>query len=158
LDEEFCDLSSEEDNGVKQVSRAELSCKKARISVRKFSVDSGDSEEETGVERTDRHVIKSDGNSETNVAVGGGIDCTGGDDGNGEETQNNGAACKYDDSNLDDSGTGDIIIQGKATAQARNSYKNVTLKYVGKCFKGYHTLKKLKNLECMSRYNTHSYF
>jgi len=29
---------------------------------------------------------------------------------------------------LDVSGTGDIIIQGKATAQARNSYKNVTLK------------------------------
>ena len=53
LDEEFRDLSSEEDNGVKQVSRAELSCKKTRISVRKFSVDSGDSEEETGVERTD---------------------------------------------------------------------------------------------------------
>jgi hypothetical protein len=30
--------------------------------------------------------------------------------------------------NLDVSGTGDIIIQGKATAQKRNSYKNVTLK------------------------------
>jgi len=30
--------------------------------------------------------------------------------------------------NLDVSGTGDIIIQGKATAQARTSYKNVTLK------------------------------
>jgi len=29
---------------------------------------------------------------------------------------------------LDVSGTGDIIIQGKATPQARNSYKNVTLK------------------------------
>ena len=31
-----------------------------------------------------RHVIKSD--SETDVAVGGGSGCTGGDDGNGEET------------------------------------------------------------------------
>ena len=30
--------------------------------------------------------------------------------------------------NLDVSGTGDIIIQGRATAQVRNSYKNVTLK------------------------------
>jgi hypothetical protein len=30
--------------------------------------------------------------------------------------------------NLDVSGTGDIIIQGKASAQVTNSYKNVTLK------------------------------
>jgi len=44
LDEEFCDLSSEEDNGVNQVSPAEPSCKKARISVRTLSVDSEDSE------------------------------------------------------------------------------------------------------------------
>jgi len=58
LDEEFRDLSSEEDNGVNQVSRAEPSCKKAKISVRTLSVDSEDSEEEIGVERTDRHVIK----------------------------------------------------------------------------------------------------
>jgi len=69
LDEEFRDLSSEEDNGVSQVSRAEPSCKKARISVR-TSVDSEDSEEEIGVERTERHVIKSDIDSETNVTVG----------------------------------------------------------------------------------------
>jgi hypothetical protein len=34
LDEKFRDLSSEEDNGVNQVSQAEPSCKKARISVR----------------------------------------------------------------------------------------------------------------------------
>jgi len=47
LDEEFRDLSSEEDNGVSQVSRAEPSCKKARISVRTLSVDSEDSEEWT---------------------------------------------------------------------------------------------------------------
>ena len=124
LDEEFCDLSSEEDNGVSQVSRAEPSCKKARISVR-TSVDSEDSEEEIGVERTERHVIKSD--RETN-AVGGGSVCAGGDDGNGEETESNGADCEHDDANLDVSGTGDIIIQGNATTQARNSYKNVTLK------------------------------
>ena len=127
LDEEFRDLSSEEDNGVNQVSRAEPSCKKARISVRILSVDSEDSEEEIGVERTERHVIKSDSDSETNVAVGGGSGCAGGDDGNGEETESNGADCEHD-ANLDVSGTGDIIIQGKATAQARNSYKNVTLK------------------------------
>jgi hypothetical protein len=36
------------------------------------------------VERTDRRVIKSD--SETNVAVGGGSGCAGGDEGNGKET------------------------------------------------------------------------
>jgi hypothetical protein len=54
LDEEFCGLSSEEENGVNQVSRAEPSCKKARISVRTLSVDSEDSEEEIGVERTER--------------------------------------------------------------------------------------------------------
>ena len=83
-DEEFCDLSSEEDNGVNQVSWAEPSCKKGRISVRTLSVDSEDSEEEIGMERTERHVIKSD--SETNVAVGGGSGCAGGDDGSGEET------------------------------------------------------------------------
>jgi hypothetical protein len=128
LDEEFHDLSSEEDNGVNQVSRAEPSCKKARISVRTLSLDSKDSEEETGVEMTDRHVIKSDFGSETNVAVGGGSGCAGG---NGEETESNGADCEHDDANLDVSGTGDIIIQGKATAQARNSYKNVTLKDSG---------------------------
>jgi len=116
LDEEFRDLSSEEDNGVSQVSRAEPSSKKARISVRTLSVDLEDSEEEIGVERTERHVIKSD--SETNVAVGGGSVCAGGDDGNGEETESNGADCEHDDANLDVSGT----------AQARNSYKNVTLK------------------------------
>jgi len=144
LDEEFRDLSSEEDNGVNQVSRAEPSCKKVRISVRTLSVDAEDSEEEIGVERTDRHVIKSDSDSETNVAVGGGSGCAGGDDGNGEETESNGADCEHDDANLDVSGTGDIIIQGKATAQARNSYKNVTLKDVGTCFKRYHTLKKFK--------------
>ena len=96
-------------------------------------------------------MIKSHGNSETNVAVGGGSGCAGGDDGNGEETERNGADCEYDDSHLDVSGTGDIIIQRKATAQARNSYKNVTLKDVGTCFKRYHTLKKFKNLECMSK-------
>jgi hypothetical protein len=44
LDEEFRDLSSEEDNGVTQVPRAEPSCKKARISVRTLSVNSEDSE------------------------------------------------------------------------------------------------------------------
>ena len=126
LDEEFCDLSSKEDNGVNQVSRAEPSCKKARISVRTLSVDSQDSEEEIGVERTERHVIKSD--NETNVAIGGGSGCAGGDDGNGEETKINGADCEHDDANLDVSGTGDIIIQGKATVEATNSYKNVTLK------------------------------
>jgi len=127
LDEEFRDLSSEEDNGVSLVSRAEPSCKKARISVRTLSVDSEDSEKEIGVERTERHVIKSD--SETN-AVGGGSVCAGGDDGNGEETESSGADCEHDDVNLDVIDTGDIIIQGKATAQARNSYKNVTLKYI----------------------------
>jgi len=82
-----------------------------------------------------RHVIKSESDSETNVAVGGGSDCAGGDDGNGEETESNGADCEHDDANLYVSGTGDIIIQGKATAQARNNYKNVTLKDVGTCFK-----------------------
>jgi hypothetical protein len=91
-------------------------------------MDSEYSEEEIGVERTERRVIKSDGDSETNVAVGGGSGCAGGDDGNGEETERNDADCEHDDANLDVSGTGDIIIQGKATAQARNSYKNVTLK------------------------------
>ena len=89
-------------------------------------MDSEDSEEEIGVERTERHMIKSD--SETNVAVGGGSRCAGGDDGTGEETESNGADCEHDDANLDVSGTGDINIQGKATAQTRNSYKNVTLK------------------------------
>jgi hypothetical protein len=69
-------------------------------------------------------VIKSDSDSETNVAIGGGSGCAGGDDGNGEETESNGADCEHDDANLDVSGTGDIIIQGPA----RNSYKNVTLK------------------------------
>jgi hypothetical protein len=54
LDEEFRDLSSEEYNGVNQVSRAEPSRKKERISVRTLSVDSEDSEEEIGVERTER--------------------------------------------------------------------------------------------------------
>jgi hypothetical protein len=126
LDEEFCDLSSEEDNGVNQVSQAEPSWKKARIRGRTLSVDSEDSEEEIGVERTESHVI-SDSDSETNVAIGGGSGCAGGDDGNGEETESNGVDCEHDDSNLDVSGTGDIIIQGKTTAQARNSYKNVTL-------------------------------
>jgi len=106
LDEEFCDLSSEEDNGVNQVSRAEPSCKKVGISVRTLSVDSEDSEEEIGVERTERHVIKSDSDSETNVAVGGGSGCAGGNDGNGEETESNGAYCEHDDVNLDVSGTG----------------------------------------------------
>ena len=71
-------------------------------------------------------MIKSD--SETNVAVGGESGCAEGDDGNGEETESNGADCEHHDANLDVSVTGDIIIQGKATAQARNSYKNVTLK------------------------------
>jgi len=42
-----------------------------------------------------------------------------------EKKQSNGADCEHD-VNLDVSGTGDT--QGKATAQARNSYKNVTLK------------------------------
>jgi len=91
-------------------------------------VDSEDSEEDIGVERTERHVIKSDSDSETNVAVGGGSGCAGGDDGSGEETESNGADCEHDDANLDVSGTGDIITKVKATAQARNSYKNVTLK------------------------------
>jgi hypothetical protein len=45
LDEEFHDLSSEEDNGVNQVSRAEPSCKKARISVRTLSLDSEEYED-----------------------------------------------------------------------------------------------------------------
>jgi hypothetical protein len=54
LDKEFRDLSSEEDNGVNQVSRAKPSCKKAVISVRTLSVDSEDSEEQIGVERTVR--------------------------------------------------------------------------------------------------------
>ena len=67
---------------------------KARISVRTLSVDSEDSEEEIGVERTERHVIKSDSDSETNVAVGGGSGCAGGDDGNGEETESNGASTR----------------------------------------------------------------
>jgi hypothetical protein len=40
--DEFHDLSSEEDNGVNQVSRASPSCMKARISVRTLSVDSED--------------------------------------------------------------------------------------------------------------------
>jgi hypothetical protein len=53
-DEEFRDLSSEEDNDVNHISRAEPSHKKARISVRTLSVDSEDSEEEIGVERTER--------------------------------------------------------------------------------------------------------
>jgi hypothetical protein len=53
LDEEFRDLSSEEDNGVNQVSQAEPSCKQARISVITLSVDSEDPEEEIGVERTE---------------------------------------------------------------------------------------------------------
>jgi hypothetical protein len=70
-------------------------------------------------------VIKSD--SETNVAFGGGNGCAGGNDGNGEETESNGADCEHDNANLDVSGTGDII-QGRATAQARNSHKNVTLR------------------------------
>jgi hypothetical protein len=109
LDKEFCDLSSEEDNDVTQVSRTEPSCNKARISVRTLSVDSEDSEEEIGMERTERHVIKSDSDSETNVVVGGGSGCAGGDDGNGEETESNGADCEHDDVNLDVSGTGDII-------------------------------------------------
>jgi hypothetical protein len=91
-------------------------------------VDSEDSEEDIGVERTDRHVIKSDSDSETNVAVGGGSGCAGGENGSGEETESNGADCEHDDANLDVSGTGDIITKVKATAQARNSYKNVTLK------------------------------
>ena len=127
LDEEFRDLSSEEDNGVSQLSRAEPSCKKARISVRTLSIDSEDSEDEIGVERTERRLIKSDSDSETNFAVRDGSICAGGDDGNGEETESKGVDCEHDDANLDVSGTGDII-QGKATAQARNSYKNATLK------------------------------
>ena len=68
-----------------------------------------------------RHVLKSGSDGETNVAVGGGSGCAGGDDGNGEETESTGADCENDDANLDVSGTGDTIIQGKATAQARNS-------------------------------------
>jgi hypothetical protein len=129
LDEEFRDLSSEEEDGVNQVSRAEPSCKKARIGVRILSVDSEDSEEEISVERTERHVIKSNNDSdcEINFAVGDGSVCAGGDDGNGEKAESNGADCEHDDANLDVSGTGDII-QGKATAQTRNCYKNVTLK------------------------------
>jgi len=128
LDEELRDLSSKEDNGLNHISRAEPSWKKARISVRTLSVDSEDSEENISMERTERHVIKSDSDSETNVAVGGGNGCAGGDDGNGEDTESNGADCEHDHANLDVSGTGDIIAQGIATAQARNSYKNVTLK------------------------------
>jgi len=60
--------------------------------------------------------MKSD--SETNVAVCGGSVCAGGDDGNGEKTESNGADCEHDVANLDVS----------STAQARNSLKNVTLK------------------------------
>jgi hypothetical protein len=82
-------------------------------------VDSEDSEEEIGVERTERHVIICD--SETNVAVGGGSGCAGGDDGSGEDTESNGAYCEHD-AKLDISGTGDIIIQ------VRNSYRIMTLK------------------------------
>ena len=89
-------------------------------------------------------MLKSDSDSETNVAVGGGSGCAGGDDGNGEETESIGADCNNDDANLNASGTGDTIKQGKATAQARNSYKNVTLKDIRTCFKRYHTLKKFK--------------
>jgi hypothetical protein len=59
--------------------------------------------------------------SETNVAVGGGSGCAGGDDGSGEETESNGADCEHD-AKLDISGTGDIIIQ------VRNSYRIMTLK------------------------------
>jgi hypothetical protein len=73
-------------------------------------------------------VSDSDSESETNVAIGGGSGCAVGDDGNGGETESTGADCEHGDANLDVSGTGDIIIQGKATTQARNSYKNVTLK------------------------------
>jgi hypothetical protein len=73
-------------------------------------------------------VIKSDSDSETNVAIGGGSGCAGGNNGSGEETESNGADCEHDDVNLDVSGTGNIIIQGKTTEQARNSYKNVILK------------------------------
>ena len=50
-------------------------------------MDLEDSEEDVGVERTERRVIKSDSDSETDVAVGGGSGCAGGDDGNGEETE-----------------------------------------------------------------------
>jgi hypothetical protein len=109
LDEEFSDLSTEEDNGVSQVSRAEPSCKKARISVRTLSVGSEDSEEEIGVERTDRHAIRSDSDSETKFAVGGGSGCAGGDDGSGEETESNGADCERDDANLNVSVTGMML-------------------------------------------------
>jgi hypothetical protein len=62
-------------------------------------VDSEDSELEIGVERKERHVISSD--SETHVAVSGGSGCAGGDDGNGEETESNGADCEHDDANLE---------------------------------------------------------
>jgi hypothetical protein len=60
MDEEFRDLSSEEDNGVNQVPQGEPLCKKVRISVRTLSVDFEDSEEEIGVERRERRVIKCD--------------------------------------------------------------------------------------------------
>ena len=36
-------------------------------------------------------MLKSDSDGETNVAVGGGSGCAGGDDGNGEEAESNGA-------------------------------------------------------------------
>jgi hypothetical protein len=60
IDDEFRNSSSEESYGVNQVSRAQPSCKKPRISVRTLSVESEESEENSGVEKTEKQVIKSE--------------------------------------------------------------------------------------------------
>ena len=65
------------------------------------------------MERTERHLIKSESDSETNVAIGGGSVCAGGDEGNGEETESNGADCEHDDANLDVSGTVILLYKEK---------------------------------------------
>ena len=90
----------------------------------------------------------SDSDSETNVAVGGGSGCAGGDDGNGEETESTGADCENDDANLDVSGTGDIIIQVKATAQGIAT--NCDTKRCGNVFQTIPHIEKFQTLECMS--------
>jgi hypothetical protein len=75
-------------------------------------VELEDSEEEIGVERAERHAMKSDSDSETDVNVGGGSGCAGGEDGNGQ-TEINSADCEHDDANLDVSGTGDRGSKGQ---------------------------------------------
>ena len=168
LDEEFRDLSSEEDNGVNQVSRADPSCTKARISVRTLSVESENSEEEIGVERKEKHVIKSESDSETNVAIGGGSGCAGGDDGNGEETESNGASTRgrtYTSDNRQRlNGMLHMIVphskkkhkdcivcskQNVPGGRNETTYFCETCDrkpglHMGTCFKQYHTLKKFK--------------